>query len=82
MKKVGIFLMSVLAFGLIIGLLHNRLPDPVTWGLGLFVMLLIWFPIRKGIGISKESTFAWWTVESLIMGLICTAVGFLITRVL
>jgi hypothetical protein len=80
MKYVTIFLIAVLGFGVVVGLLHNRMPDPLTWGLGFFVMLLIGYPIQRE-KIERRLTFPQWIVKSTIGGLLSIAVGFLIQRV-
>lgn len=81
MKLGFTFLAAVLGFGLVAGVLHNRLPDPVTWGLGFFVMLLIGYPLQKVWTRNNRLTFPRWLLISIVGGVICTALGFLIQRV-
>lgn len=81
MKRGFIFLVAVLGFGLVVGVLHNRLPAPVTWGLGFFLMLLIGYPIQKA-WTGNRLTFPRWLLTSIIGGVVCIALGFLIQRAL
>lgn len=81
MKGVIVFLMAVLGFGLVLGLLDNRLPLPIVVGLAFFVMQLIGYRLQRWYR-SEPLPFGRWAILAALNGLICTAISFVVVRVL
>jgi hypothetical protein len=74
------FVLAIGSFVLVVWLLRNHLPLPVTWGIGSLVMLLVGYPVQRALSPDSLS-FSRWAIASAAGALVGIAASYFIMRI-